>query len=140
MMSETRIQMTDWAGMPIHVGDTVVFVKTIQPRIFHMFDYLDPETKELCKLRVLPKIPQHWVWQPAWETEITLIDGIPHLQAPLPNPQTGKPGLMVPVNMFWDMYCDQNMFTGNVFAIKGISDNHEKFFRNFFRRGIMNRN
>jgi len=140
-MSDTKTVMTDWSGIPVHVGDTILFIRTIVPRILPHVDYLDPETKKGFRATVIPVLPQRWGWEVTWESEITEVDGIPHINAPVPNHiKGGNNGVLVPVHLFWDMYCDQRHFTGNTFAIKGISDKHEKYFRNFFRRAVMNKN
>ena len=140
MKQKIETDMRDWCGLPVCVGDTVLFVSTIQPRLFHMFDYIDPETKKLCRLKVMPNAPQIWAWNETWKSEVFMFEGSPHITAPNPEPTVGSTGIMVPVQLFWDMYKDQTSFTGNIFAIEGVSDNQEKYFRHFFKKGIINQN
>lgn len=141
MEQKIETSMRDWCGIPVCVGDTVLFVSTIVPRVFDNFKYLDPETGDMCGVVTVPRTPRFWGWNVAHKSEIIMFEGKPHITAPNPAPgPVGSATMIIPVDLFWDMYCDQVTFTGNTFAIEGISDNHEKFFRFFFKKELLNKN
>lgn len=149
--------MQDWRGVPIEEGDTIVLVRIFVEWKFQDFVYKDPINKKLYLCEHDHKIWQNmnhrlqngtfkieFGWEVTHESEVINEKGILWMEPPIemgkpPGPENEK--TFCPIDMIWDVHKEFNRGErGNFICIKGISDNHENFYKHYFRSNMSGMN